>query len=223
MKRLLVLLALGTLALAASAVPPGVKEARSSAYNLWVLDGGLMQVICTGTIVQDDEGPVFLTAGHCVADAPRARYYISQAVDPEYLVRVVLKWWEFKGIDSWTDGDYAIFRLPEGFKAPALPVCRGNPQPGDYVWAWTGPIGMLPILRTGIYSGELHFPDSPDDEAAVGGMPFVDIEGAPGSSGSGMLAEEDGRICVWGVWVGGFRNKPSGAIVSPVPPVLRPQ
>lgn len=52
-------------------------------------------------------------------------------------------------------------------------------------------------------------------------MGFVDIEGAPGSSGSGMLRLEDGRPCVFGVWVGGFTRKPDGAIVSPFPPVLR--
>jgi len=76
---------------------------------------------------------------------------------------------------------------------------------------------MLPIVRSGVYSGELHFPDSPEDEAAVGGMPFVDIEGAPGSSGSGMLRLEGG------IWVGGFQPRPSGAIVYSVPPFLRPR
>jgi len=50
----------------------------------------------------------------------------------------------------------------------------------------------------------------------------VDIEGAPGSSGSGMLRLEGGKACVWGIWVGGFQPRPSGAIVYSVPPFLRP-
>lgn len=211
------------LLLALAGAPREVREARGAVYNLWVLDGGVMAVICTGTAIQTEEGPAFLTAGHCVADAPNARYYISQAVDPDVLVRVRLRWWEFEGIEAWKEGDWAVFTLPDGWKGPTLPVCRGVPEPGEDVWAWTGPLGMLPILRAGMYSGELHFPDSPEDEEAVGGMPFVDIEGAGGSSGSGMLRLEDGKPCVWGVWVGAFTRKPDGAIVSPLPPVLRGQ
>jgi hypothetical protein len=209
-------------ALAVSAVPPAVKAAGAAVYNLWLLDNGTMQVICTGTTVDSSDGPIFLAAGHCVAEAPKGRYYISQAAEPDYLVRVDLKWWEFGGMERWTDGDFAVFRLPKDFHPSTLPLCQGKPMPGDAVWAWTGPIGMLPILRTGVYSGELHFPDSLDDEAAIGGMGFVDIEGAPGSSGSSLLMEEGGRICAFGLWVGAFRQRPSGAIVSWLPPVLRP-
>jgi hypothetical protein len=206
---------------ALAGVPGEILKAKDSAFNLWRWGDGLLQTVCTGTVIATDDGPRFLTAGHCVEDAPRARYYISQAVDPDYLVRVQLQVWKFNGVENWTDGDFAVFRIPDNFTTPALAVCRKNPAEGEDVWAWTGPIGMLPIIRSGVYSGELHFPDSPEDEAAVGGMPFVDIEGAPGSSGSGMLRLEGGKPCVWGIWVGAFRSRPGGAIVYPVPPFLR--
>lgn len=52
---------------------------------------------------------------------------------------------------------------------------------------------------------------------------LVDIAGAPGSSGSGMLRLEKGKVCVFGVWVGGFTRGPEGAILSNIPPVLRGQ
>jgi hypothetical protein len=207
---------------ALAGVPGAVREAKGAVYNLWVFQDGRMAVICTGTLVTTGDGPRFLTAGHCVADWPQARFYISRATDPDQLTRVHLVWWEFQGIERWTEGDFALFKLPESFKPEAaLPLCKGLPEEGEDVWAWTGPLGMLPILRTGVYSGELHFPDDPEMERAIGGMHFVDIEGAPGSSGSGMLRLEEGRACVWGIWVGAFTRGPSGAIVSLYPPVLR--
>lgn len=207
-------------ALALAGAPRAVREARGAVWNLWALEGGTMAVVCTGTVVETADGPAFLTAGHCVADAPRARYYISQAQDPEALVRVRLRIWEFKGLEAWREGDWAVFTLPEGFGGARLPLCREWPEPGEEVWAWTGPLGMLPILRTGVYSGPIHFPDDAELEEALGGMGLVDIEGAPGSSGSGMLRLEGETLCVWGVWVGAF-TRLDGAIVSPFPPVLR--
>ncbi len=203
-------------------MPEPIVQARAAAYNLWAVEGGRIGVICTGTLVRTADGPRFLSAGHCVADAPNARYYISQGSDPDLLVRARLKWWEFEGVGAWKEGDWAVFELPGPFDASAaLPLCAERPAVGEDVWAWTGPLGMLPILRGGSYSGELHFPDSPEDEEAIGGMMFADINGAGGSSGSGMLRLEAGRPCVFGVWVGGFRDKPAGAILSHLPPVLR--
>lgn len=221
MKKLIALLVF--LALALAAAPEAVRKVSGSIYNLWVYTEGRMAVICTGTVIQTSDGPAFLSAGHCVAEWPKARFYISQATDPDILVRVNLRWWEFQGIEHWKEGDYAVFTLPKDFKAPALPLCEDLPTHGEDVWAWTGPLGMLPILRNGTHSGELHFPDSPEDEEAVGGMMFVDIAGAPGSSGSGMLRLEKGKVCVFGVWVGGFTRGPEGAILSNIPPVLRGQ
>jgi len=204
-------------------VPEEVKKTKDAVYNLWVLDENVMNIICTGIAIETDEGPAFLSAGHCVSEAPKARYYISQSVDPDMLTRVKLRWWEFEGIEYWKEGDWALFEMPEGWKGSTVPVCKGTPEPGEDVWSWTGPVGMLPILRTGVYSGEIHFPSNSEYEASLGGMHFVDIEGAPGSSGSGMLRLENGKVCVWGIWVGYFDPKPSGAIVYPLPPVIRGQ
>jgi len=220
MARALMALAL-FLGIALAVVPEDVRSAGAAVYNLWVMDNGRVAIICTGTIAQTADGPRFISAGHCVSDFPRARYYISRSADPDQLVRVHLVWWVFGGIEAWREGDYAIFRLPESFQPEAaLPICKGLPEPGDSVWAWTGPLGMLPILRTGVYSGEIHFPDDQAIEEAIGGMPLVDIEGAPGSSGSAMLRLEGERVCMWGVWVGAFTHGPSGAIVSKLPKVL---
>lgn len=215
------ILALG-MAMAAGPASVLSEATKGAIYNLWVSTGNRIAAICTGTVVATSDGPRFLSAGHCVADFPRtARYYISREADPDYLVRVRLKWWEFQGIERWKEGDFSVFELPQSFKSPALPLCASNPAVGEDVWSWTGPLGMLPIFRSGIYSGELHFPDDQESEDAIGGMGFVDIEGAPGSSGSGMLRLEKNAPCVWGIWVGGYRERPSGAIIAPIPQVLR--
>jgi hypothetical protein len=224
MKRVAPLALLGLWALASAwATPPAaVRQAGQAVYNLWVFQDNQMAVICTGTIVSTEDGPRFLSAGHCVSDWPRARFYISRATDPEQLIRVHLAWWEFEGIGRWSYGDFAVFKLAETFKPEvAVPICEGLPESGEEVWSWTGPLGMLPILRTGVYSGEIHFPDSPEEEAAVGGMLLVDINGAPGSSGSGLLRMEKGRACVFGVWVGAFTVGNVGAIASRIPEALR--
>jgi hypothetical protein len=218
----LALLGLWALASVMAAPPAAVLQAGLAAYNLWVLQDNRMAVVCTGTVVSTEDGPRFLSAGHCVADWPRARFYISRAADPDNLFRVHLAWWEFDGIGRWSYGDFAIFKLAEAFKPEAaIPICEGLPEPGEEVWSWTGPRGMLPVLRTGVYSGEIHFPDSPEDEAAIGGMLLIDINGAPGSSGSGLLRMEGGRVCVFGVWVGAFTGGNAGVIGSRIPKVVR--
>jgi hypothetical protein len=216
------LLVLWALASALAAPPAAVREAEKAVYNLWVLHNNRMAVICTGTVVSTEDGPRFLSAGHCVSDWPRARFYVSRSANPDRLFRVDLAWWEFEGIWRWSYGDFAVFKLPETFKPEvAIPICKELPEPGEDVWSWTGPLGMLPVLRTGVYSGEIHFPDSPEDEEAIGGMLLVDINGAPGSSGSGLLRMEEGRVCVFGIWAGAFTVGRAGTIVSPIPKVLR--
>lgn len=198
-----------------------VRAAQGAVWNLWAMDGSAMGVICTGTVLTTAKGPRFLSAGHCVADAPKARYWISQSSDPDQLIRVRLEDWRFESTQSWNTGDYSVFALPPGFAGSSLPLCKASPEAGEAVYAWTGPLGMLPVLRTGSYSGELHFPDSPKDEAAIGGLGFAQISGAGGSSGSGMLRLEAGTVCVWGIWVGGFDPRPDGAIVAWLPEGVR--
>jgi hypothetical protein len=218
----LALLGLWALASVMAAPPAAVREAERAVYNLWVLQDNQMAVICTGTLVSTEDGPRFLSAGHCVADWPKARFYISRAADPDQLIRVHLGWWEFEGIERWSYGDFAIFKLTETFKPEAaIPICKALPEPGEEVWAWTGPFGMLPIFRSGVYSGEIHFPDSLEDETAIGGMLLVDINGAPGSSGSGLLRMEGSQLCVFGVWVGAFTRGNAGTIASRIPEALR--
>jgi hypothetical protein len=218
----LALLVLWALASVWAAPPATVRQAEKAVYNLWVLQNNQMAVICTGTVVSTEDGPRFLSAGHCVADWPKARFYISRAADPDQLFRVHLTWWEFEGIWRWSYGDFAVFKLAETFKPEvAIPICEELPEPGEEVWSWTGPLGMLPVFRSGVYSGEIHFPDSPEDEEAIGGMLLVDINGAPGSSGSGLLRMEGDRVCVFGIWVGAFTVGRVGTIASRIPPVLR--
>ena len=218
----LALLGLWALAFALAAPPTAVRQAGQAVYNLWVFQNNQMAVICTGTVVSTGDGPRFLSAGHCVSDRPQARFYISRAADPDRLFRVYLVWWEFGGIERWNHGDFAVFKLAETFKPEvAIPICEGLPESGEGVWAWIGPLGMLPVLRTGVYSGKIHFPNSPEDEAAIGGMLLVDINGSPGSSGSGLLRVEKGRVCVFGIWVGAFTNGNAGTIGSRIPRALR--
>ncbi|MDW8069761.1 MAG: hypothetical protein RML46_12745 [Anaerolineae bacterium] len=208
-------------ALAASLPPNAVAQTRAAAYNLWVMASGKAAIICTGTAILTPDGKErFLSAGHCVDDfIYSGRFWISQGSDPHTLHRVVIERWTFNGIQNWNDGDWAVFRYASPSFKPlhSLNVCPAKPQPGEPVWSWTGPLGMEPILRTGLYSGELHFPDDPETEEAIGGMGFVDIEGAPGSSGSGVIRMLNGKPCVFGVWVGGFRERPNGAIISWLP------
>lgn len=205
--------------LALAGAPATVVEAQGAIYNLWVTKEGALQVICSGTIIQTAKGSRFLSAGHCVEDATDARYYISQATDPAYLVRVSLEDW----YHIWPTSDYAVFTLPKDFQGKALSLCKKAASIGEDVWSWTGPLGILPILRSGMYSGPLHLPDSPEDESEVGGMSFIQINGDGGSSGSGLLRLEDSKACVWAIWVGGFTTnvKLDGALGVPLPPILK--
>lgn len=201
-------------ALALAGAPKEIVDAGRAVYNLWRLAYGEMRIICTGTIVSTPAGLRFLSAGHC-AEEDTARYYISRAVDPDALIRVKL----VGAIFEWPDFDHSIFTIPDGFKGQATPLCQKEPEVGEDVWAWTGPLGILPVLRSGTYSGKLHFPDDPEAEAEVGGMYFVQTNGDGGSSGSGLLRMENGKACIWGIWVGGFvpRIKLDGALGVPLP------
>lgn len=206
------------LSMALAAVPPEVVRLQGAAYNLWRLSDGQMRIICSGTVIEAPRGVRFLSAGHCVEDDPDARYYISRATDPDTLVRVRLEDW----YDLWPTSDYALFTVPQSFQSPRLPLCKSLASIGEDVWSWTGPLGILPVLRQGTYSGPLHFPDDPDAEKEVGGMLFVQTNGDGGSSGSGLLRLEGGTPCVWAVWVGGWttRVKLDGALGVPLPPLL---
>lgn len=198
--------------------PKGVVEAGQAVYNVWRFENGLMRIICTGTAVATSLGPRLLTAGHCVEDNPGGRYYISRAQDPDALIRVRVEYWAFR----WPQEDFAVLEFPEGWRGPTVPLCRSTAEVGEEVWAWTGPLGILPVLRSGIYSGPLHFPDDEEAEGEVGGMYFVQINGDGGSSGSGLLRLEEGKPCVWAIWVGGFvpRVKLDGALGVPFPGFL---
>lgn len=215
MKRALALLA-SLFSLSLAAAPAAVVKAQSAVYNLWRFEEGALRVICSGTVIQSKQGPRFLSAGHCVEDATAARYYISQATDPSFLVRVTLEDW----YDTWPTSDYSLFSLPKGFHSPALPLCAGQAAIGEDVWSWTGPLGIVPVLRTGMYSGPLHFPDDSEAENEVGGMFFVQTNGDGGSSGSSLLRLENGSVCVWAIWVGGWTThvKLDGALGVPIPP-----
>lgn len=205
-------------ALITAGVPVAIRSAEANTYNLWAFRGEVMSIICTGTVAKTADGPRFLTAGHCVDWAPGARYWISQGSDPDKLLRVWLKWYEF----SWPTDDFAVFEVPDELKS-SLSLCKLLPAVGEDVWTWTGPLGIMPILRQGMYSGELHFPGDPVAEEQIGGMMFVQTNGAPGSSGSSMLRLENGAACIWGLWVGGWsvEVKLDGALVVKLPQVLR--
>lgn len=218
MKRLLAfLLLLASVALAQT--PRAIIEVRASAFNLWEWTNGTLRIICSGGVVRLGDHTVFLSAGHCASDAEYNkdlyRFYISRAYDPDALYRVRLIDFAF----NWPTTDWSVFRVPEKFDAPALSVCDEPPDVGEAVWAWTGPLGILPVLRQGFYGGPMHWPDSPQLERDVGGMWFVQINGDGGSSGSLMLRVVGEKACVWGQWVGGLTPavKLDGALVVPVP------
>lgn len=206
------------LGMALAGAPKAIVEAGKAVYNLWRYEGGEMRILCTGTLVNTSLGLRFLTAGHCVEANPEGRYYISQEVDPQKLIRVYTEYWDF----MWPENDYAVMKLPDGATGYSLNLCKQIASVGETVWAWTGPLGILPVLREGIYSGEIHLPDDPEAEKEIGGMYFVQVNGDGGSSGSALLRMEDNKACVWGIWVGGFvpRIKLDGALGVPIPKFL---
>lgn len=194
-------------------VPERVLAIRDTTYNLW---WGTTDVVCTAFAANTKVGLRIITAGHCVEESPATRYYITQGGNPETLYRVNLQ----EYTNAWPLYDYAIFDVPTQLKVANAPsLCTQPPQLGEAVWSWTGPLGLAPILRAGMYSGVLHFPNDEDAEREVGGMHFVQINGAPGSSGSALLREEKGNICIWGIWVGGVSPsvKLDGALVVNLP------
>lgn len=224
MNRLAPLVFLATLVLAIAvlptAAPPSILRAGLAAYNLWFRGENKTGIICSGLSVETPKGPRFLTAGHCV-DAVKeaiglenASWFISSDPKGERLSAVYPEDYRHQ----WPEEDWALFRF-SSTPDTLIPYCHSLPTYGDTVYSWTGPLGALPILRIGYYSGRLHFPDDPEAERLVGGMHFVQTNGAPGSSGSGLLQVEDEKACVWGIWVGGFtvQTKLDGALAVDLP------
>ena len=185
------------LSLAIYAIPRDeIARAREASYNLWTDGPRGKEIICTATVLDTNAGQILLSAGHCVADDPFGAYYISIN---GALVQIALKRYFFKSIDEWNRGDYAIFEAPVR-DMPSLKPCQQLPKIGEPIFAWTGPVGMRPIFRSGYFSGVLEFPNDDEAQNSIGGMLFADIHGAGGSSGSGMLRIERGRACAWGIW-----------------------
>lgn len=224
MLRMALALTLATLALALApirlAVPGPILKAQLASFNLWYRADNQMGIICSGLAVQTKDGPRLLTAGHCPdalkeeAGLENTSWFISNDPKGERLTPVYLEAYRH----SWPQEDWALFK----FSSPPVTLisyCKTQPTYGDAVYSWTGPEGMLPILRIGYYSGRLHFPDDPAAEREVGGMHFVQTNGAPGSSGSGFLQLENDQACAWGIWVGGFttKTKLDGALVVDTP------
>ena len=194
------------LATLANAAPEVVRDARHSAVSLTTapsdVDG---RRYCSGAVVQLEQGPRVITAGHCVSEAGE-RVYLRDIRGNFYTATVESM--EF----DWPE-DYAVLTSAAQWLLPALEV--GGPMViGDTYYSWASPHGYKLLFFRGMYAG-ITMPnfDQRGGDLSTTGMPWLAIDGAGGSSGSVVL-DSEGRAVAIHVGGLGTRAAPPGYNVS---------
>lgn len=201
------------LSIALGGAPKEVVGAGEAVYNLWRFAYGELRIICTGTAVQTPVGVRFLTAGHC-AEEEGARYYISRAVDPDQLVRVRLKGPSLSGPGGITPSS----SFPRAGRGRPCPCARGLPRWGRTSGPGQGSGGAAdPALRHVL--GTLALPGRPGGRGRGRGHALRADQRGRRILGLRSAPPRGGKVCVWGIWVGGFvpRVKLDGALGVDLP------
>lgn len=156
--------------------------------------GGNLNFLCSATAIDRQHGKtVILTAYHCVR---KGVTYLINFGDNRY--RSVHVWQvpryeidkdKFPRGYNEPKADLALF-LMEGQDLPVVPLAKDDDIPSGSKIAMVGyPLGVAKISYEGIVAGKLDRPGSESD-----GYLLLQIFGAPGSSGSAVVAAKTGEI-----------------------------
>lgn len=170
-------MALLALALAL-ATPAEVRQAKRGIVAVFTQENGELDFVCSGfaTGVR-----LVVTAAHCVR--PKTTVIVGTQEGRMYPARVISRRYD-------AASDQALLSLDTQDYLQPLYKCKNWPEVGDPLWVWGSPRGVMPVLRTGIYSGPLRFWANPMMEKVLG-MAFlssINVDG--GSSGSPVLTEQ---------------------------------
>ncbi len=189
---------------ASNAFPAPFLEARASVFVLIQKNGITWDAICTGAMVELKDGPRAVTAGHCVSDEPKAGYALIAADG---------KRWRVTGVEDFVNAwpaDYAILRSEAEGELPALSVAPSDPQLGEELYVWDGPLGMTPFPMRGDYLGLISHTFS-RDRGPHEGMRLVNFNADRGASGSIVMNENAEAV---GILVGIFAKGPRSGVTA---------
>lgn len=198
----------------ASAAPPRILNARASTVQLVKVAAGAWRAYCTAGVLRTPQGNRVITAGHCVDDPPPEGLFLRDHrgfIYPARIEHTEMLLEDGPGGRGWVD--YAVLRSSAQHVLPALEPAQRVMTPGDRVFAWSGPLGLEPLLMTGRFVGRFFFAGS----GRGNGLRVIDINGDGGSSGS-LVMNERGRVV--GIVSLGFTTsvKLDGLLLVDLPP-----
>ena len=206
------------LAIFLAAMPAGAQSLEQQVYDAGVVvfqefsDGQILP-ICSGTAVErGTESYLILSAGHCVAGVDQngqtilygARLFVGPTIDPALISEAIVI-----SVGNLKSGkDYAILLTKPKVQFMPLAISSASISLEDEVLIAGAPLGLGKFLLRGYVAATYMELETPWPEGFL--MQVSDIAG--GSSGSGVVCKETGKIC--GIVVGMFRN--GTAIALPV-------
>jgi S1-C subfamily serine protease len=182
------------------------REYPSAVFNLRI-DG---RTVCTAFAVVGSKGEqVLLSAGHCAMNVTDKT--ALTAFDAKRNINYPIKLLFMRL--SWSETlDYAVFGYRDKVPPTALRTTKLIPDLGDPVMVVEGPLGYVPFVTWGFYSGLAGVADDPRNH--ITGMYWIQLPASPGSSGSPVL-DRNGKV--WGILVGGNEKLAGMALVVLIP------
>lgn len=133
---------------------------------------------CTGTLIAASQGPVVVTAGHCVGLGDQALVAFNVEADPDGDQLAT----NGTVIEQATEPDYALIKLDE---LPAVTPTGLATQAGDLLAIIQHPRGGPKVIAEGMFLDECH-----------GQIYYVDLDTLVGSSGAGVLNREGQLVAI---------------------------
>lgn len=181
------------------------KTAMSATFAVYEDTGHGADFICTATAFEPSlgQGYYLLTAGHCIAKEPTAKYSVSENIgSPRTEVRVTKYY-----VDSMLDFAVLDFRTPKKYPVIAL---GEDAEVGTKVLNPNFALGLTKQLSFGTVSSLGMTSDAGCDICE--GKFIVQVTGARGSSGSAIIS--DGKIV--GVLTNMAEDENIGLIAEPI-------
>lgn len=203
------ILTIAAVLLAGTAQATTLQDAVNSTYKLHEA----MTPYCSSTFVgNNDEGAIFLTAAHCVADDGVMNVRIQNKSDEEKTFGDVLSEEVFylKAVKTLKGDDVAILQTTAKVHFPDVPVDIATEDEAKKVLKIGTPVttigypkAQIVAVTTGEYTGKVPPPDGGPWE-----VPMYQITSpiTGGNSGGGLFVEINGTLKLVGVNVAGYRD-----------------